>query len=240
MSKVNIWVVIIIFLVVLGGVYELTSRSWVESTSTSPTPTPTPSELIFNITPTPSAAQAKVEATGSAKPVTQSVQSGGQLPLSKNKYVGHFPGVLRAEVLANKKAVITTAKGKIEIEVYPEAPKAASNFILLAINGFYDGLTFHRVEDWVAQGGDPLGNGSGGAGYKFEDEPVIRAYTKGVVAYANAGPSTNSSQFFILKADQPNLPPNYTIFGKVIEGDGVVDKITAGDVMEKVTIEQLR
>jgi cyclophilin family peptidyl-prolyl cis-trans isomerase len=151
-----------------------------------------------------------------------------------------FPGEYSAEELANKKAVIETNKGTIEFELFPEAPKATSNFMHLSRDGFYDGLTFHRVEPgFVIQGGDPLGNGTGGPGYKFEDEPVMRKYTKGIVAMANSGPDTNGSQFFIMLADTP-LPPSYTIFGNVIKGQDVVDKIKVGDVMKKVTIVDMQ
>jgi cyclophilin family peptidyl-prolyl cis-trans isomerase len=153
------------------------------------------------------------------------------------KQYAAFPGVLSADQLENKKAVIKTNKGTIEFEILPEAPKAASNFIFLTKDGFYNGLTFHRVvPGFVIQGGDPLGNGMGGPGYKFEDEPVTRQYDKGIVAMANSGPNTNGSQFFIM-LDHNDLPPSYTIFGKVISGQDVVDKIAVGDVMETVTIE---
>ena len=159
-------------------------------------------------------------------------------PLSKNKKLSEFPGILKQKQLKNKKAIIQTNKGVIEFEIYPEATMAASNFIYLSENGFYDGLTFHRVEkNFVIQGGDPLGNGRGGPGYKFEDEPVTMDYTRGIVAMANAGPDTNGSQFFIMLSDHPELPKKYTIFGKVIEGMEIVDKIEIGDKMIKLTVE---
>jgi len=141
--------------------------------------------------------------------------------------------------LQNKQALIQTAKGIIQLQIYPEASMAASNFMILAANGFYDGLTFHRVEDWVVQGGDPTGTGSGGPGYQFPDEPVNRAYVRGIVAMANSGPNTNGSQFFILKKDY-SLAPNYTIFGMVISGQDIVEKLTVGDVMQKVTVQNLQ
>jgi len=156
--------------------------------------------------------------------------------LAKNKKLAQFPGSLKPEVLQNKKALIQTAKGVIELKIYPEATMAASNFMILASNGFYDGLIFHRVEDWVVQGGDPTGTGSGGPGYQFQDEPVTRPYIKGTVAMANSGPNTNGSQFFILTKDYP-LQPDYTIFGQVTSGQDVVDKLTVGDVMQKVVIQ---
>ncbi|OGE64686.1 hypothetical protein A3I48_01545 [Candidatus Daviesbacteria bacterium RIFCSPLOWO2_02_FULL_36_7] len=155
--------------------------------------------------------------------------------------MSQFPGILKPEILQNKKAIIQTAKGRIELEIYPEASAAASNFILLSANGFYDGLTFHRVEPgFVIQGGDPLGDGTGGPGYQFPDEPVTRDYKKGVVAMANSGPNTNGSQFFIMLEDNPTLPKKYTIFGQVISGQEVVDQITVGDVMQKVVIQNLQ
>src|SRR3989344_239506 len=238
MSKLHFLVVLTIFLVILAGIYQLASKSIFESISSIPTvtPTPTPPELTLHITPTP------IPTIGlgvSSSPAPPQAQTG--LPLDKNKNVGRFPGILRPDVLAGKKAVIKTGKGDIHFEIYPEASKSASNFMLLAVNGFYDNLTFHRVEPgFVIQGGDPLGNGTGGPGYTFEDEPVIRAYTKGIVAYANAGPSTNGSQFFILLEDRPDLAPKYTIFGKVISGQEVVEKIKPGDLMQKVSIEPLK
>lgn len=167
-------------------------------------------------------------------------QNSVQPPQKQVKQYSAFPGVLSPQQLMNKKAVIKTDKGEIDFEIYPEATKAASNFVFLANDKFYDGLKFHRiVPGFVIQGGDPLGNGTGGPGYKFEDEPVTKKYLKGIVAMANAGPNTNGSQFFIMLEDNPNLPPNYTILGKVILGQEVVDKIAVGDVMSKVSIETL-
>lgn len=137
----------------------------------------------------------------------------------------------------NKKThmvTIDTNYGKIVFETYDaDAPNTVKNFVTLADKGFYNGLTFHRViKGFMIQGGDPNGNGTGGPGYKFDDElnpstPSYKAgYKKGVVAMANSGPNTNGSQFFIMTADYP-LPNNYTIFGKVVSGQDVVDKIAS-------------
>lgn len=134
-------------------------------------------------------------------------------------------------------AVIETEKGAIEFQLFDkDAPKAAENFRLLAEHGYYDGLTFHRVlKGFMIQGGDPKGNGTGGQsawGGKFADEisagsELYRAgYKRGIVAMANAGPNTNSSQFFIMHQDYP-LPPAYVIFGKVTKGIEVVDALAA-------------
>lgn len=127
---------------------------------------------------------------------------------------------------------IETNFGVIKFKTYDsDAPKTVNNFITLANKGFYNNLTFHRVvEGFVIQGGDPLGTGTGGPGYEFEDEldpnteSYKEGYKKGIVAMANAGPNTNGSQFFIMLKDTP-LPHNYTIFGKVVEGQEIVDSI---------------
>lgn len=190
--------------------------------------TPTPTEDLFNQN------QNTLDAQTKATPISNQPQQ------AQIKQYRQFPGNLSPEELVNKKAVIETNKGIISFEIYPESTKAASNFIFLAKDGFYDGLIFHRVvPEFVIQGGDPLGNGTGGPGYQFEDEPVTKKYNKGIVAMANAGPNTNGSQFFIMLADHPELPPKYTIFGKVIEGQDIVNKISVGDVMTKVTISAL-
>ncbi len=140
------------------------------------------------------------------------------------------PKILPDEKIKNKKSVLETEKGKIVIELFAdEAPLTVSNHVNLVEAGFYNNLTFHRREEgFVIQGGDPNGNGTGGPGYTFEDEPVVREYTKGIVAMANRGPDTNGSQFFIM-LDDVQLPPQYTIFGEVIEGIEVVDEIQIGD-----------
>lgn len=150
-----------------------------------------------------------------------------------------FPGKLPDERIVNKKVRMETSKGVIEFDLYPEdAPKTVSNFVYLTEEAYYNGLTFHRVDPgFVIQGGDPNGTGTGGPGYKFEDEPVTKEYDLGVVAMANAGPDTNGSQFFIMLDDNDTLPKNYTIFGKVTTGIEVVKQIEVGDVMTKVTIE---
>lgn len=144
-------------------------------------------------------------------------------------------------------ATIVTAKGTIKIKLYPEeAPNTVANFIALARKGFYNGLTFHRVEPgFVIQGGDPQGNGSGGPGYaiKNENDKVLK-HNVGAVAMANAGRDTAGSQFYIvitnpaphLDEKDPDGVNKYTIFGQVIAGQEVAEKIQVGDKMTKVTI----
>lgn len=153
-----------------------------------------------------------------------------------------FPGVLPDDEIQDKKAVVETDKGSIEIALWADkAPKTVSNFIYLAKQGYYDGLTFHRVESgFVVQGGDPSGTGAGGPGYQFEDESVKGEYTEGTVAMANAGPDTNGSQFFINLVDNSrNLTKSYNLFGEVTSGMDVVKKIAVGDKMNSVKIVDL-
>jgi len=139
------------------------------------------------------------------------------------------------------RATVKLDAGTIEIDLdQTRAPKSVNNFVFLAREGFYDGLTFHRVvDDFVVQGGCPEGSGRGGPGYKFEDEPVQGEYVAGAVAMANAGPNTNGSQFFICTVDDSQkLTKNYNLFGQVTSGMDVVTNIKQGDVMRSVTISE--
>ena len=126
-------------------------------------------------------------------------------------------------------ATLHTSEGPIEIKLFPdEAPKTVANFTKLAGEGYYDGLTFHRViPDFMIQGGCPEGTGTGGPGYTFEDEFNDHKVVKGALAMANAGPNTNGSQFFIVTAEAcPWLDGKHTVFGRVVEGQDVVDRIS--------------
>ena len=124
------------------------------------------------------------------------------------------------------KAVITTTHGAINVDLFAsETPNTVNNFVFLAREGFYDNVVFHRViPNFMIQGGDPTGTGTGGPGYRFDDEPVRRQYIPGTLAMANAGPNTNGSQFFIMHGAVA-LPPNYTIFGFATEGLETVNAI---------------
>ena len=140
------------------------------------------------------------------------------------------------------RATIETSRGTIELEFAAEhAPVTVNNFVFLAREGYYDGVSFHRViDDFMIQGGDPTGTGSGGPGYTFEDEfdgnPLT--HERGVISMANAGPATNGSQFFITHAPQPHLNGKHTVFGKVAKGQDVVDAIREGDTMDRVKISE--
>ena len=136
--------------------------------------------------------------------------------------------------------VMHTDSGVIELELYAEhAPLTVNNFVFLAGEGYYDGLTFHRViANFMIQGGDPTGIGSGGPGYRFADEVIGNPLTheRGVISMANAGPNTNGSQFFITHGPQPHLNGRHTVFGKVTQGIDVVDAVKQGDRMTKVEV----
>ena len=139
------------------------------------------------------------------------------------------------------RVTIATNRGSIVMDLDPQlAPNTVNNFVGLARQGYYDGLTFHRVvPEFVIQGGCPEGTGRGGPAYRFADEPVKGQYTSGAVAMANAGPDTNGSQFFICIDDcRRKLAPSYNLFGYVIDGMDVALATDVGDVMDKVEIEE--
>jgi len=136
-----------------------------------------------------------------------------------------------------------TSRGTIELELSPKyAPKTVNNFVFLIRQGYYDGVTFHRViANFVIQGGDPTGTGRGGPGYQFEDEfkgnPL--KHETGAISMANAGPGTNGSQFFITHSPQPHLDGKHTVFGRVVQGMDVVNAIRQGDQIVTVTVSEV-
>ena len=137
-------------------------------------------------------------------------------------------------------ATFDTDRGPIKVELSPDkAPLTVASFVNLARRGFYDGLKFHRViPDFMIQGGCPEGSGRGGPGYKFEDEANnALGHERGVLSMANAGPNTNGSQFFITHVATPWLDGKHTVFGKVVEGLDVVDKVAQGDLIKSVRID---
>lgn len=150
-------------------------------------------------------------------------------PTSKpltNKKMYSYPPVMSIDNTKEYTATLETSAGKMVILLNAkETPNTVNNFVFLAREKFYDSTIFHRtIPGFMIQGGDPEGTGMGGPGYRFPDEVFEGKYERGTVAMANSGPNTNGSQFFIMHADYP-LPPNYVIFGKVIEGLDVIDKI---------------
>ncbi len=161
-----------------------------------------------------------------------------QSPASvENKAVLELP---KMEIDKNKTytAVLTTSQGVIKISLnVKQTPITVNNFVYLARKDFYNNTIFHRViKGFMIQGGDPNGDGTGGPGYKFNDEKFQGEYTRGTIAMANVGPNTNGSQFFIMHQDY-GLPKNYVIFGKVVEGLDVVDKIAESTVKQSASGE---
>lgn len=141
-----------------------------------------------------------------------------------------------------KTATFDTDKGTIKIELFDDkAPNTVKNFEDLCEKKFYDGLKFHRViADFMIQGGCPQGTGTGGPGYQFDDEfhPDLRHDSAGILSMANAGPNTNGSQFFITHGPTPHLDDKHSVFGKVVEGQDVVDAIEKGDTMKTVRVTE--
>ena len=198
---------IVVLVVLGGGLYLLSGMKSMQQDNTSSGKTNPMTNSADNQN-----AQAPAESTASNSPAAP-------VPSQAAKSAGHI-------------VTLATSMGDIQFSTYDaDAPKTVDNFITLAKKGFYTNLTFHRViKGFMIQGGDPLGDGTGGPGYTFADElnPAAASYRagykKGVVAMANAGPNTNGSQFFIMLEDT-SLPKSYTIFGHVIQGQNVVDEI---------------
>ncbi|MBM7866172.1 peptidylprolyl isomerase [Heliobacterium gestii] len=194
------------------------------------------------------------------KPAGSTAPSGANASTAERNKKYQAPPAMQIDPKKQYRATVQTNRGAFTIELLAaDAPKTVNNFVFLARDGYFDGIRFHRiVKDFMIQTGDPLGNGTGGPGYTFADElPPKLSYGPGVVAMANAGPNTNGSQFFVCngeKAKNLNQMPNYTVFGKVIDGMDTVLKISdtpvtasfGGEkskpveeiVMEKVSIEE--
>ncbi len=209
------------------------------SAASSASASPPPSSTAPTATPTPAVASIPFADCTSATFGPPLAASGE--PPSPHVYAA--APAIQIDAAKLYEATITTARGTIVLCLQPTlAPVTVNNFVTLARNHFYDGLTFHRVvAGFVVQGGDPSGNGSGGPGYKFNDEPVREQYVQGAVAMANSGVNTNGSQFFICSADDTaKLQPLYNLFGRVASGLNVALSIQQGDVMSHVTVAAQR
>lgn len=181
--------------------------------------------------------------------ITIAVIWGGRLLFLRNQSITAPMQLLswselpKMEIDKSKKyfAEMATSEGRMKIQLFAaETPATVNNFVFLSRQGFYNGLLFHRIiKDFMIQSGDPKGDGTGGPGYRFNDEPITRDYKRGIMAMANAGPNTNGSQFFIMHQDY-QLPKNYVIFGQLIEGLDVLDKIAETPVGVNSMGEQSR
>lgn len=205
---------------------------------------PGPSASVAS--PGPSSAVPSVNASPATLPFascTTATFGAALAPLGEpsNLHVYSAQPPMRIDTTKLYEATIKTARGNIVLCLQPDlAPITVNNFVTLARNHFYDGLKFHRVvAAFIIQGGDPLGTGNGGPGYKFKDEPVRQQYVQGAVAMANSGVNTNGSQFFICIADDTTkLQPLYNLFGQVASGLTVAQAIQQGDVMTSVTVAE--
>jgi peptidyl-prolyl cis-trans isomerase B (cyclophilin B) len=152
------------------------------------------------------------------------------------------PPAMAIDTARDYSATLETTRGKIVVDLFAkDAPKTVNNFVFLAREGFYNGTVFHRViADFMIQGGDPTGTGTGGPGYRFEDETKgnPNKHQKGSLSMANAGPNTNGSQFFITHVVTNWLDGKHTVFGKVRSGQEVVDTVKQGDKLTAVTIHE--
>jgi peptidylprolyl isomerase len=195
------------------------------SSGGSPTPSPTSKPQA--------AASPKAQAETSPKPI-----AGGAGPAKQ----WASPPPMSIDPNKQYSATISTTQGNMRAELYAkDAPNTVNNFVFLAREGFYDGVPFHRImAGFMVQTGDPTGTGRGGPGYRFNDElPKTYEYEPGTLAMANAGPNTQGSQFFIVHADlRARLPKNYTIFGKVVDGMDVLDRIARTPVRASPSGEQ--
>ena len=148
------------------------------------------------------------------------------------------PPLMTIDTSKQYTATIETEKGNLVLELFAsDVPVTVNNFVFLSREGFYDGTTFHRViPDFMAQGGDPAGTGTGGPGYKFADEFTEHTHVTGALSMANAGPNTNGSQFFITYSPQHHLDGHHSVFGQLINGMDVLKTIKNGDTIVQITI----
>jgi peptidylprolyl isomerase len=217
---------VIVAAMVLGLIAQMFSNN---QAAVAPTPT-----LIVYPTDTPAPTEETLLTTPTSSPDTGTPSP---TPPARKTYAAMPP--MTIDTTKQYTATIVTDKGDITLQLFPDvAPQTVNSFVTLARDGFYDGLTFHRVEDWVIQGGDPSGNGTGGPGYTLPDEFSSRKHITGTLAMARtAAPNSAGSQFYITKTAAPWLDNQYTIFGQTIAGMDVVDKIAVGDVIRKITIQ---
>jgi len=162
-------------------------------------------------------------------------------PASKKKLMSYSaPPTMSIDSTKQYTATIETEKGDLVLELFAsDVPVTVNNFVFLAREGFYDGTTFHRIiPDFMAQGGDPTGTGSGGPGYSFADEFTSHGHVTGALSMANAGPGTNGSQFFITYAPQPHLDNHHSVFGQLTDGMDVLKSLSNGDNIVRITIQE--
>lgn len=182
------------------------------------------------------------EKTPAVKETAQAVKEAAPAPMitnSRKQYTAPPPMTINTK--KQYTATIKTKKGNLELELFAsDVPLTVNNFVFLAREGFYNGVTFHRViPDFMVQGGDPTGTGMSGPGYSFDDEfSPKRSHVTGALSMANAGANTNGSQFFITYAPQHHLDGKHSVFGQLVKGMDVLKKIVSGDTITSITIEE--
>jgi cyclophilin family peptidyl-prolyl cis-trans isomerase len=237
MDKQNLPIIIIIILLILGITFFIVNKN---SITEKPNESSSPLTTIGDSAPVESSLNSLAEAErqkqlNQANNVQNSPQENKMQASGKNY---NSPPAMSIDKNKTYTAEMKTTEGTMKLELdVKNTPITSNNFIFLAKDGFYDNTIFHRViKDFMIQGGDPLGTGAGGPGYNFNDEPVVGEYVRGTLAMANAGPNTNGSQFFIMHNNK-SLPKDYVIFGKVIEGLEILDKIATSQVTTSLTGE---
>jgi cyclophilin family peptidyl-prolyl cis-trans isomerase len=216
-QRVHVAALVLLVLLVVGCGQNAAPAAPTSTPNRAPATPPSSAQVSSALSPLPKPA---------ASPSTAASPAAQGAPVSAAPKQFSAPPAMSIDPAKKYTATIDTSMGTMTAELFAsEAPVTVNNFVFLARQGFYDGVTFHRViNNFMVQTGDPTGTGTGGPGYRFNDEPVKRKYVRGTLAMANAGPNTNGSQFFIVHKDYP-LPPNYTIFGQVTDGLDVLDSI---------------
>lgn len=228
---------VLLALIIISSMVLGLAADIVQNTRPQPLP-PIPTPIVYD---TPERALPTPETTKGENTVTPFPTPSRPTPSStaaRKTYAA--PPPMSIDVAKQYTATIVTGKGTIKLQLLPDvAPNTVNAFVALARDGYYDGLTFHRVEDWVVQGGDPTGTGSGGPGYTLKAEFNQTKHVPGTLAMARTNdPNSAGSQFYIVKSAASWLDGQYTVFGQTIEGIDVVGKLTRGDVMQKITIEE--
>ena len=229
------WLTVLLGLVVVAAMLLGLFSQMLPTNQAAVPPTTTLTPIVYpTATPAPTGEKPAATATPVAASRTPTAR-----PAARKTYTALPP--MTIDKSKKYTATINTDKGDIKLELFPDvAPQTVNSFVTLARDGFYDGLKFHRVvDDFVIQGGDPLGDGRGGPGYNLPDEFNSKKHIPGTLAMANtSAPNSAGSQFYFTKTDASWLDNTFTIFGQTIDGLDVVKKIARGDVMRKITIEE--
>jgi cyclophilin family peptidyl-prolyl cis-trans isomerase len=241
--KLNLILVGVLCLTIVFLAAACSSGAATTTTASKPAASLSPSVTLSSVPPKTSTPVQTTAALQTTTPASTTAAPAPTVTTTVSAKQWSQPPSMQIDTSKKYTAAFETSLGSFKVELYAqESPKTVNNFVFLSQEGFYNGIIFHRIiKEFMIQTGDPKGNGSGGPGYKFADElPTKRKYEPGIVAMANAGPNTNGSQFFICtgaSSNNLNQMPNYTQFGKVIEGMDVVMKIASVTVVTSASNE---